>query len=372
MRFFRFLMKFLFRKDSLKQKYPKPLSSMDSLTSMGLKIRPITRTSLKDKTVICSSQLPLHIMPWIGSLKQGIYQITFHPEVQSQIKSGVFTLTGGVARNQSGQIIAHGRNVNPLIAPSPLILYQMASIALGVAHLSKINESLKNIDKKLDEIFDFLQDERSARIEGGFQEFLHVSKGIMEFYKSSNISEVLHRIDMVRHIRTKNLPHILHLKKDISCSLEDLKQLERSSWLFSEKETEDLLESIDLYENYLINYGHSLLLNIICTKTEIAFSMYYSIKETESRLLSQTKDFEFLKQSQNNFEKVLKKQIPKLIEDDNIKKRKVRERWKKTKEIVDHFNKTIEKHNQSVKHIMQPRDHTIFLQKDMELKKKTA
>ena len=368
MNFFKFLMSFIFR--SSKKEDHKQLTSISSLEQMGVMIKPVNRTSLKDEIVLYSSQLPLHIVPWINFLKQGTYQIAFSPEVQSQIKSGVFTLTGGVARNESGQIVAHGKNISQLVSLSPIILYQIGTIVFGAYHLSKINESLKSMNKKLNEIFDFLQDERSARIEGGFQEFSHLSKGIIEFYKSGNISEVLRRIDIVRYIRTKNLPHILHLKKDLSDSLDELQYLERTSWFSSEKETEDLLESIEFYENHLINYAHSLLLDIICTKTEVAFSTYPSIKETKSRLLSRTEDFKFLKQSQNNFEKVLKKQIPKLIEDDNIKKRKVRERWKKAQEIIDHFNKIIENHHQSFKDIMQTRGHNIFLKNDLAVKNK--
>ena len=188
-----------------------------------------------------------------------------------------------MARNQSGQIVAHGAGAS-LLSLSPIILYQVGIVAFGAYHLKKINESLQKIDKKLDEISSFLSDKRSAEIRGQFLELLHISKGIIEFNKSGNMTEVLNRIDLIKNIRIMNLPNLLHLQKNLSDELNKLKTLKRSSMvkLKSDKEAMDLLNSIARYKTILIDYSRSLLLDIICTEIEVSFSICNSFEEVNS------------------------------------------------------------------------------------------
>ena len=109
-------------------------------------------------------------------------------------------------------------------------------------------------------------------------ELLHISKGIMEFNKLGNMTEVQTRIDLIKNIRIMNLPNLLHLQKNLQDELSYLKNLKRTSWFGSEKETTDLLNTIARYETILIDYSRSLLLDITCTEIEISFSTCIPIR----------------------------------------------------------------------------------------------
>ena len=180
--------------------------SLRDLEKTGLlKIEPnVDEKKVNKENLIYASQLPIHIFPWIAGMKSGTYLIEFSPKIQSQINSGFFNVTGGVARNQSGQVIAHG--ISPsLLSLSPIILYQIGTIAFGTHHLKKINESLEKINKELDEISSFLLNKRSAEISGFSLELSHISKSIIEFNKSGNLTEVFTRVDLIKNIRIMNL-----------------------------------------------------------------------------------------------------------------------------------------------------------------------
>ena len=287
--------------------------SLKDLEKIGLEIKPVSDLkTIKKEKLIYASQLPTHIFPWVLGMNSGIHLIKFSPAIQSQINSGLLNVTGGVARNQSGQIMVHGASVS-LIALSPIILYQIGTIVFGTYHLKQINESLKKINKKLDEISSFLSDKRSAEINSLMLELSFLSKGIIEFNQSGNLTEVLNRINLIKNIRIMNLRNLLHLQKNLQDKLNSLKALKRTSWFGSKKETNMLRESIYVYETTLLDYSRSLLLDIICTEVEVAFSIYNSFEEVKGRLSHQKDQLEFLKTQSSQFEKTLNNQFDKLV-----------------------------------------------------------
>lgn len=95
--------------------------SLKDLEKTGLEIKQVSdlETINKEKLVY-ASQLPAHIFPWVIGMKSGIYLIKFSPTIQSQVNSGLFHITGGVVRNQSGQIISHGTSAS-LLSLSPIV-----------------------------------------------------------------------------------------------------------------------------------------------------------------------------------------------------------------------------------------------------------
>ena len=358
-----------------------PLSLKD-LEKIGLTVKQISNPKAinNKESWIYASQLPAHIFPWIAGIKSGLYLIKFSPTIQSQINSGLLNVTGGVVRNPSGQIIAHGASAS-LLPLSPIILYQVAVIACGSYHLKKINDSLQKIDKKLDEISSFLSDKRSAEISGHILELLHISKGIMEFNKSGAITEVLNRINLIKNIRTMNLPNLLHLQKNLQDKLSYLKNLKRTSRFGSKKETIDLLDSISDYEMILIDYSRSLLLDIICTEIEVSFSACSSLKEIKSRLSFQINQTEILKTQSSKFGKIVNEKSKELIKkqpwnDEKIiqKKRKnIKTSWKQIKKPILDLDATYKNRIQSIEDKMQQKNNVIFLKKlDSNEHKKTA
>ena len=345
--------------------------SLEDLKKVGVTTKQVSNLKEEDKEkLVYASQLPAHIFPWVAGMTSGLHLIKFSPTIQSQINSGLLNITGGVARNQSGQIVAHGSRAS-LLSLSPIILYQVGVVAFGSYHLKKINESLQKTNKKLDEIVAFLSDKRSAEISGQLLELLHLSKGIMEFNRSGNMTEVLNRIDLIKNIRVMNLTNLLHLQKNLQDELNNLHLLKRSSLFKSDKETIDLLNSITRYEIILIDYSRSLLLDIICTEIEVSFSICNSFEEVKSRLSSQEDYIEVLKTQSSKFGNFLNEKVSELIKkqlwnDDKIiqKKRKnIKDFWKQIEKTISDLDITYKSHIQSIKNKTKPKDSVIFLQK---------
>ena len=342
--------------------------SLKDLNKIGLNVKSITRQMIDEENTIISSQLPAHIFPWVLGLKKGLYQITFSPEVLSQIKSGALTVSGGVARNTSGQIVAIGKNISPFMVASPIMLYQIGVIAFGAYHLQLINKSLKKINKKLDEISEFQHDKRSAQINSYLQEFYHLSKGIVEFKQLGNMTEILNRVKKIQYIRMMNLSHLLHLQKNIADQQNQLENLNRGSWFSSEEEFHNLMGLMTKHERNILDYQTSLTLDIFLTKVEVSFSICKSRTETESRLSSQKEQITFFKSKIDSFEKVLNKKIPSLIKktwfsnESSIKqkRRKIRLFWKKIKDNAPQFLYECRNQIKSVENILNFR-HTNFL-----------
>ena len=350
--------------------------SFATLNKAGLVIEPVASTIVNKERLINASQLSIHTIPWLGLLKSGVYQIKFSPEIQSQINSGILNVTGGVARSESGQIIAHGSNVNPLITLSPFILYQIGVVAFGAHQLQKINNSLKEINKKLSEIYSFQLDKRSAQINSHFQEFSHISKGIIELSKLGNITEVSNRINMIKHIRLMNLSNLLHLKKNLQDKKDKLNTLKNSFSFTSKEKFKNLSDLIKNYRRDLIDYKHSLFLDIICTKTEVFFSMCKAFEEIESRLSSQKNQVVFFKEQLSSFEISLNQKASEIkslfSKEKTLKQEKntIEEHWKKIKEVITNFDKVCIDHIQSTKNMIKHKDNVIFLHKKDPISKK--
>ena len=352
--------------------------SLKDLEKTGLLTveQDIDKKKVSKENLIYASQLPAHIFPWVIGMKSGIHLIKFSPTIQSQINSGFFNVTGGVARNQSGQIMAHGVSTS-LLSLSPIILYQIGTIAFGTYHLKKINKSLEKINKKLDEISSFLLEKRSSEIIGLSLELSHISKGIIEFKKLGNLTEVFARVDLIKNIRVMNLPNLIHLQKNLQNKLNNLKNLERTSLFGSEAENKDLMDSIDAYDTVLVDYSRSLLLDIICTEIEVSFSKF-SAEEVKSRLKFQNNQTKFLKSRSSAFKSTLYEKMSELI-DSSVNKDKtkaerrknIKSSWKKIEKRIPGLYNLYKKHLLSIENKINSKSNTIFLQIDSHGYKKS-
>lgn len=351
----------------LKIHHSTEIPSLKDLNQLGLNLKPVTDRIVNEENLIYASQLPAHVFPWALRLK-GVYQVTFKPEILSQIKSGVLSTSGGVARNASGQIAAIGKSINPLLVSSPAILYQIGVIVCGSYYLQSINKSLNKINKKLDEISKFQYDKRSAQIDSYLQEFYHLSKGIIDFRQWGNKSEVLNRIKRMQDMRMQNLSLLLHLQQNIADQEDQLKNLNRSSLFKSTTEFHKLKNLIKDHIRNINDYQKSLLLDILLTKVEVNFSLFHSRTETESRLSAQEEQITFFKSKGESFERMLNKKIPSLIkkkwflsESDIKKKRKeLRSFWSPVKKQTSQFEEECKKHIQSTKSVINSGGQSVF------------
>ena len=346
------------------------LLSLKEIEKAELAFKPVPPEKVKREYLIQASQLPIHILPHIDLLRRGVYQIQFSPAIQSQIKMGALNVTGGVVRNPQGQIVEHGTNINPAVLTPAILLYHIGVITFGVHQLAKINESLQKMNKKLDTIFSFLQDQRSFEIKGSILELSHLFKGILEFKKSGNTIEILNRIDMIKNIRKSNISNFLHLQKNLQDRLEHLNTLKRTSWFRSKKETIDLLDSIESFEIVFTDYSRSLLLDIYCTEVEVSFSVCHSAEEVKSRLSVLKNQTNFLEQCSNKFENLLNTKISQLIKDlwsnDEIiqlRSKRLKAYWNQIKKNIYELNKKYRNHIQSIESIINSKERVFFLQK---------
>ncbi len=368
--FFKKKLNKIYKSETQFSRQDNSFTSLKDLEKAGLAFKPIPPEKIKKGCFIDTSQIPIHILPHISVLKSGVYQIKFSPEIQSRIAMGTFNVTGGVARNQSGQIVAHGVSVNPMVFTSAIFLYQIGVIVFGAHQLQKINKSLKSIQKKLDNIHGFQRDKRSAQISGYFKELSHISKGIFEFNKSGNIKEVLNRIDIIKHIRIKNLTNLLHLQKNLQDNLDNLKYLKRTSMFGSEGETKQIVDRLEYYARDITDYKSSLLLDIILLKTEVCFAMYKSFAEMNSRLSEQEEQLSFFENQQSSYESILNQKILELVKskfnkNETIKLRRkgIRQSWQLKKSAFPDFNVRCRAEIQSVKYIINSKNNILFLRK---------
>ena len=138
----------------------------------------------------------------------------------------------------------------------------------------------------------------------------------------------------------------------------------------SETESKSLIDSIDAYNTVLVDYSRSLLLDIIITEIEVSFSKF-SVEEVKSRLKSQNNLTEFLKLQSSEFKNILDKKIKSLIDSSYNKDKTIEERrkniknsWQQVEKRGVDLNKVYEKHIQSIKNKINPKNNNIFLKID--------
>lgn len=350
---------------------PQQPASSHLLHQEKIFLKSVPLSKAREGAMIYASQLPVHLFPWVAALKSGVYQIGFPPAVQSQINSGMLNVTGGVARSSGGQIVAHGQSLTPLAVAAPIVLYQIGVMVFGASYLQKINRSLKKITEKLNTIYAFQLDKRTAQINSYFQEYSHLSKGILEFQKLGNVAELLKRIDTIKQLRLMNLSHLLHLQKNLHNEGEQLKDLESSDWVGSKNSTQSLKEAVGSYTRHLMDYKHSLFLDIIFTKTETCFSVFKSREETTSRVLQQKNQLKDFNKQFSSFENSLHKKTIQMINSywnfegtKRARREEVKEAWTKVKNIVPDFNNECLNHIKDTENRVKPHgQYTLFLNK---------
>ena len=353
-----------FKEPSARSARPARPLSLEDLEKAGLKIRPARPEEFNEKSLIHASQLSPHILPWTALLKSGVYCVQFSPALKSQ-------MAGGFLSSPAGSLSARPTGLHPLAVLSPVLLYQAGVMVFGAWHLKKISESLGNLNKKLDDVHNFQWDRRSSKIKAHFQEFLHLSEGIVEFKEKGNIREIQNRLKSIRYIRLINGAHLLHLKKNLTDRRMKLGRLTGSSVVFkSGKELSELMSSVESYGKNLMDYKLSLFLDIICVNVEVVFSVARSLRETESRLKAEEGHIRLFREETGLFETALFDKIPKLVkkglfereEGLNERKRKVESAWKNLKnEIICDFDHECGKHIKSTREALK-RPSVVFLE----------
>lgn len=344
-----------------------PRFSLKDLKKAGLNIRPARPEEFNEKSLIHASQLSPHFLPWTALLKSGVYCVHFSPELKSRI-SGTL-LASNVGSLPSHSVVSAG--LNPLVALSSVLLYQAGVMVFGAWHLKKISKSLGNLNKKLDDVHNFQWDRRSSKIKAHFQEFLHLSEGIVEFKEKGNIAEIQRRLKTIRHIRLINGAHLLHLRKNLMDRRLRLSRLTGASVVFkSDKELNELISLVEAYGKNLMDYKLSLFLDIICVNVEVVFSLARSVRETESRLKAEQGHIQLFQEETALFENSLFEKIPKLIKkglferegDLNERKKRVERAWKSLKnEIISDFDQECSKHIESTREALE-RPSVLFLE----------
>lgn len=352
--------------------------SLGDLEKVGIKFipKPIPKIG-KEKTLL-ASQIPPILAPWISLLGSGTYQVTFSPKVMAGLKSGTLKLMGGnrpTAVDSLGQIVSQGAVVSPFVAHAPLLIYQAGSFVFGAYHLKHINESLSSIVESVDEIMEFQENERESRIRAYFQEFLHLSKGIIDFQKQGNMEEVSKRLLMIKDIRYKNLADLIHLEKDIKHESEWVKHIEDEGFVGSRKNVENLHNHLHGYVDLLLQYKRSLFLSIISTQVEVFFSQFTSHDEVQSRIDEKKRHLKFGRDNFLSFEKTFKGKVKELIDsilgdedEEKSHRRELRLLVKGVKENLNEIHEECENRIHSMEKHMIDSKSPIFIKVDKKAK----
>ena len=367
--------------------FNKPLYfSLEDLKKIGLRIEPVPKEVVNNELLVHASQLPSHLLPWLTTLESGTYRLSFPPKMEAQIYKGSIE-TRDLIDNSSPpdkKIGSHGLSVTRVLAHPLIMIYQVGVLVFGSYHLQKIGASLKNINRQLGKVYNFLLDKRSAQIRAYIQEFSHIAKGIVEFSKLGNVEEVKKRLDLIKEIRLMNLSNLLHLQKNLIDNSKELILLERSSWFGAKKEEQSLESSIKDYKRDLIDYTSSLYLDIITTKTEVFYSMVRSYSEIKSRIGAQKSGMKLLSNQKNSFEKTLFEKTKELIKkgrggvfdiftkDEEVSeaKRKIKNIWKDVKLLTEQFQENGGYHIQTIEESLNRKNKFVFLQVSKERMRK--
>ena len=102
------------------------------------------------------------------------YRIALSPELRTAVRDGVGTfrlldgeLTGTVISKETGRILGHGQ-LKPAqlaqFANVTMVLWQVAAVVTAQHFLAEINQELKGINRKLDNVQEFLETQAAGRI----------------------------------------------------------------------------------------------------------------------------------------------------------------------------------------------------------------
>lgn len=150
------------------------------------------------------------------------------------------------------------------------ILWGLASTVVAQKHLADINEKLKEIQKDIDDIKNFLSDERSSQINSALKN-IHF---IMEQIKlGNNIPKDIK--DILKQQFEKNLSIQDHLQKDLQKSREKIIELKFDSFAGrnNQKDLQKLNSEIKLWEKHYQEY------ELCCNVIMMIFAILYFTSE---------------------------------------------------------------------------------------------
>ena len=338
------------KRNKLKEKSLNKKPSLSNFKSVGIDISKMLDVKKSDKIVHLSS-LPQNFVSLAGGLSPGQYHVKFSEKAIENVQSGTWKFVGKramVANSNSSQIVEHGKIVSPVLANAPLIFYHVGSIAFSVYHLKNIMGKLKSIDKKIDKVKAFQNDQRSSKVQGSLNEIQTIGRGILDFADKGKFDQILGRIKEIRSVRRRNEGNFLHLLTDLKKKAKDLKEIESEEWIGSEEGCETLVQTVISDSLYFQDFVKSLYINILSVQMEISFSKFSDYSEVEilNRIKDQKKylkDFQnLLGQYERNLHNKKRDLIKSLFEFDKTlkaRKRKVARVWSQVDKFSEDFSK---------------------------------
>lgn len=158
----------------------------------------------------------------------------------------------GFARDKDGNIIEHVRlfdskNLSKIV--NFAAIYNVASLVVAQKHLADINQSLKNIEEKLNDISEFQTNERKSKIQGVIKYYSQITNNIIKNGGKPETSQLLE----------KNECNLLSIQEHILKDINDL--LNRKSIEDTDTfGTESLAKSINNYQEKIHKLHSDFLL----------------------------------------------------------------------------------------------------------------
>ncbi len=207
-------------------------------------------TPLPEKLTTAISPI-VERLPSLASDTKGMakdcYKIVFKPEITKGLRSGTLELmrsdevAGGFrlnAINKSGKVVV-GQGSVVRVGKALRVAtagFQVASFVAGQAHLAQINERLKAIESKVDDVLNFLRDTRSGRLSGSIQYFRNqISYALVDNLHQLDVVALNDRVEAAEHWC---LGMIITAKGELERYEQDVRTLRLNRWLKTAKTDE--------------------------------------------------------------------------------------------------------------------------------------
>lgn len=159
------------------------------------------------------------------------------------------------------------------------IIFNAVSTAVAQKHLADINEKLKEIQKSLDDIKDFLNNERRSKIEAAIDLVEQVSKHMAKYGQEiPDFDKFKNRLELCLH---DNLPIKSHLEKDLDDTCNQIGNIKFDSFMGRNNDS-DIQAMIKQMKKWQKNYeSYQLCCNVVMMIYAIFYANSYNDKTKE-------------------------------------------------------------------------------------------
>lgn len=217
--------------------------------------------NLKTNLSAIMQQAP-NLVANIANIVSPKYLLKFSPQIAQGLANGSYNLMGaieggirGIAVDASGKIIGQGTLQSVSKAPAvALAIWQVAAIITAQKYLSDINKQLRRIEVGIQDIKEFLENERLGKIGGNYEYLQNIATRL----QNGNFTDTECKTfdNQIEHIERENLQIMATLKIEMEDLLNRVKNQDLTGW--------GLRDNFETAKNILSDYKNSVRTSLMC------------------------------------------------------------------------------------------------------------